>query len=508
MQINQRKAGILLNYLGEAIKILTALIYTPVMLRLLGQSEYGLYQLVSSTVAYLSLLSLGFGSAYVRYYSRYRVRNDEEGIARLNGMFISVFCVMSAVCLICGGVMAANAQLVFGDGLTAAELEKAKLLLVILVINMAMTFPNSVFNCYLTAHEAFVVQKLVMVAQNILNPFLALPLLLMGYGSVAMVLVTSLLTVGGFAVNIYFCFRKLAMRVAFKGMEFSLLKEVSAFTVFIFLNQIIDQVNWSVDKFLLGRMCGTTAVAIYGIGGQLNGLYLQMSTAISNVFVPKVNQIVASSDDNRELTSLMARVGRVQFLVLALVISGFVFFGQPFIRLWAGEGYTDSYWVALLLMVPVTIPLVQNLGIEIQRAKNKHQARSVAYACLAAGNVVLSIFLIEKWGVVGAAVGTTVSLVAGNGLFMNWYYHKKLGLDMVFFWKEIGKFLPAVLASAVFGCLYISVVEITGWKTLLGSICVYTAVCSAMMWLLGLNDGEKQLVQKAVRKIIRVREND
>ena len=122
MQINQRKAGILLNYLGEAIKILTALIYTPVMLRLLGQSEYGLYQLVSSTVAYLSLLSLGFGSAYVRYYSRYCVKEDNAGIARLNGMFLLIFGTMSAVCLICGGYMAANARLIFGDGLTAVAL--------------------------------------------------------------------------------------------------------------------------------------------------------------------------------------------------------------------------------------------------------------------------------------------------------------------------------------------------------------------------------------------------
>ena len=501
MQINQRKAGVLLNYLGEAIKILTALIYTPIMLRLLGQSEYGLYQLVSSTVAYLSLLSLGFGSAYVRYFSRYRAKEDNAGVARLNGMFLSIFSVMAVACLLCGGVMAANAGMIFGDGLTARELAKAKVLLAILIVNMALTFPNSVFNCYLTAHEKFVFQKLVMVAQNLLNPFLTLPLLLMGYDSVAMVLISTLLTLVSLAMNVCFCFKKLRMKVSFKAMEFSLLKEMSVFTFFIFLNQIIDQLNWSVDKFLLGRMCGTTAVAVYGIGGQLNSMYLQMSTAVSNVFIPKVNRIVANSDDNRELTKLMVKVGRVQLAILALILTGFALFGKPFIRLWAGNGYDGAFWVALLLMIPVTLPLIQNLGIEIQRAKNKHQARSIVYVCLAAVNVALSVFFVRRWGVVGAAAGTTISLLLGNGLFMNWYYHKKLGLDIVFFWKQMVSFIPPVVVAALFGTAYVFTVKVDSLVVLLASIGIYAAIYGVIVWLLGLNAEEKQMVKGILDKM-------
>lgn len=75
-----------------------------------------------------------------------------------------------------------------------------------------------------------------------------------------------------------------------------------------FFNQIIDQINWSVDKFLLGRLAGTTAVAVYGVGGQINTLYLQFSSSISNVFVPKVNRIVAESNDDAQLTRLLLRL--------------------------------------------------------------------------------------------------------------------------------------------------------------------------------------------------------
>lgn len=501
MRLDQRKMGVLLTYVSEAIKILTTLVYTPLMLRLLGDNEYGLYQTVSSTVAYLSLLSLGFGSAYVRYHSRYRVKDDNEGIARLNGMFMLVFCAMSLICLIAGGVMVGNARGIFGDKLTDAEVERAKLLMAVLIFSMAVTFPNSVFNCFVTAHEKFIFQKLLIVVQNLLNPCLTLPLLYLGYGSVAVVAVSAVLTLVVFVSNLYYCLKKLGMKFAFRGLEFSLLKEMAAFTFFIFLNQIIDQVNWAVDKFLLVRMIGPAMVTVYSVGGQINSLYVQMSTAVSSVFIPKVNQIVASSDDNRELTGLMTRVGRIQYIILMLILTGFIFFGKPFIGLWAGEGKEQAYYVALLLMMPVTVSLVQNLGIEIQRAKNMHRARSVVYACLAAGNVILSIFLIPKWGCVGAAAGTAVSLVLGNVLFMNWYYHKKIGLDMLAFWKKILALVPATLVSCIAGSVYTYFVQVNGWMMLALSALMYAAVYAGAMWSLGLNAYEKKLARKMLRRL-------
>ncbi len=504
MQVSQRKAGILLNYINEAVKILTALVYTPIMLRLLGQNEYGLYQLVSSVVSYLSLLSLGFGSAYVRYHSRYRVKEDAEGIARLNGMFLLIFCTMSAVCLACSGVIAGNARVVFGEGLTDPELKKAKLLLQILVVNMALTFPNSVFDCYVTAHEQFIFQKLLRTLQSLLNPFLTLPLLLLGYGSVAVVLISTGLTVAVLAANIFYCCKKLKMRFSFRGLQFSLLREMWVFTFFIFLNQIIDQVNWSVDKFLLGRMSGTAAVAVYGIGGQINSLYVQMSTAISTVFIPKINRIVVSTNDNDELTKLMIRVGRIQFVVVSLVLIGFAFLGRSFILLWAGNGYEDAYAVALLLMVPMMIPLIQNLGLEIQRAKNMHQARSVVYTCLAASNLLISIPLIQRWGCIGAAAGTMITQLLGTGFFMNWYYHKKIGLNMIAFWRDIFTFVPAVLLMCVFGFVYIRLMAVNSWTMLALSAVIFGAVYAVLLWLLAFRDQEKRQMRSLMRGFLHI----
>lgn len=503
MKIDQRKAGVVLSYAGQLIKIVVGLVYTPVMLRLLGQSEYGLYQLVYSVVSYLSLLSLGFGSSYMRFYSRFKVNKDETGIARLNGMFLTIFLSLSLICIICGGVMVGNIQGIFGNGLTKAEYKTAKILMLILVFNLALTFPNSVFNCSITAHEKFLFQKLIILLQNLVSPFLTLPLLILGYGSVGMVLVTTILTTLVLVSNIYFCFKKLHIKFVFRGFQMSLLKEMWFFTFFIFLNQIIDQINWSVDKFLLGRLAGTTSVAIYGVGGQINTMYLEFSNSVSNVFVPRVNKIVAESNDNSKLTKLFTKVGRIQFIILLLVLSGFIFLGKTFIKIWAGNGYESAYWVTILLIVPVTVPLIQNLGMEIQRAKNMHKARSVVYLFIAIANIFISIPLVKIMGATGAALGTAISLFAGNIIFMNWYYHNRIGLNIIYFWKQILKIVPAMVIPCIVGIIIMKLSNGINMILLILYAIGYSIVYFISMFLFGMNDDEQKLIVGPFKKIIK-----
>ena len=503
MYINQKKSGVVLSYLSQTIHILSGLLYTPIMLRLLGQSEYGLYQLVYSVVSYLSLLSFGFTASYMRFYSRARAKNDQDEVGKLNGMFMTIFGVIAVICILCGIVMIRNIELIFVDGLTPQEYSIARVLMALMVFNLALTFPNSVFDAFTSAHERFFFQKMLVVLQNVLNPFLALPLLLLGYGSVGMVCVTTFLIVAKLVVNVWYSLNKINVHFIFNGFRFRLLKEMWVFTFFIFLNQIIDQINWSVDKFLLGRILGTTAVAIYGLGGQINSMYLQFSTSISNAFVPKVNRIVATSDDINELTRLFTKVGRVQFIILALIFTGFIFFGQPFMYFWGGEGYSESYYITLWLILPVTVPLIQNLGIEIQRAKNKHKVRSIVYLFVSIANVFISIPLIHIYGATGAAMGTAISLIVGNIVFMNWYYYKHIGLNIGYFWKSIAQFIPSLSIPCFVGVLVMIFISINSLVTLGTWIILYAAVYCVSMYFFGMNNEEKQIVMGPIQRLIK-----
>lgn len=504
MKVNQLKAGAVLSYVSMGLGYLVSMIFTPIMIRLLGQNDYGLYNLVSSVVSYLSVLNFGFGSAYIRYYSLYKVYEDKENIAKLNGMFLIIYFILGLVAVLAGILLAINTDLIFGAKLSTSELKKAKVLLIILVINLSISFPNIVFNSFIIANEKFIFQNMIQMIKILGNPFLVLPALLTGYGSVGMVIATTILNAIVEIINAIYCIKKLNMNFMFSNFDIRLMKEMTIFSSYIFINLVIDQINWNVDKFVLGRFHGTVSVAIYGVASQLNNYYIAISTAISNVFIPRVHKMVVSSEDNIELTKLFTKIGRVQLIILALISSGLIFFGKPFINLWAGNNYKESYPIALLLILPVTVPLIQNIGIEIQRAKNLHKFRSLVYFFIALANLTVSIPLASKYGGIGAALGTALSLIIGNGFVMNWYYKEKVGLDIKYFWKQILRITPAFIPPLLFGILIINYINQYKLLNFIGFGILYVIIYCLSMFFLGMNTYEKELIIKPIRKLFKI----
>lgn len=498
---NQLKAGVVLSYISMAISIVIQLIYMPVMIRLLGKSEYGLYSLVSSVVSYLSLFSLGLTGAYLRFFAKFY--SNKEKLASLNGMFLTLFCILSFLATICGVILSFFPKQIFGSKLLDSELSKARVLMLILVINIAITLISGIFESIIGAYEQFIFQRIVGIVSAIVNPFICLPLLLMGHGSVMIVVVTTGVTLARFVVNVWFCIWKIKIPISFQGFQWSLLKEITVFSSFLLINMIIDQVNWNVDKLILGHTNGTEEIAVYGVASQFNSLFITFSTTISSVFAPRVNHIAVQKGKNYqdEFTKLMAKIGRIQWLILGLVTGGFVVFGQYFIvHIFAGKGYEDAYKASLYLVIPALIPLIQNIGIEMQRALNKHQFRSIIYMIMAIGNVGISIPLASRWGAVGAAMGTSFSLLIGNGLIMNMFYHKVLHIDMKYFWKEIartwrGFFIPTILAVVIMRC-----VVLTNIIIFLICVFIFTVVYCVSIIVFSCNEEEKSLISGMIKR--------
>lgn len=506
---SQVKAGAILQYVQMALQIIVNLIYTPIMLRILGDSEYGIYSLVASIISYLNLLTLGFGASYIRFYSKYKAKNDEEGIKSLNGLYLIVFLILGIVALIIGLVIAFNVGIFFNETYTENDLKIAKILMIFLSVNLAVSFPASIFTSFITSQEKFVFLKVVNMGKTVLSPCLTIATLFLGYGSIGMVVVTTVLSILVDFVNGVYSIKKLKMRFSLRHPNFGLLKEIAVFSVFIAINQIIDQINWQTDKIILGKMINAAAVSIYTIASTINTMYINFSTAVSNVFSPRINKLVSEQPEGwkNDINVLFQKVGRIQFLILGLILTGFIFFGRYFISVWAGEGYDLAYYVALLLIIPATIALIQNLGVEVQRARNKHRFRSIVYLVMALLNVGISIWFCSMWGVIGVAIGTAISLIVANGIIMNVYYHKRLDINIFKFWWEIIKILPGMIVPVACGVCCMIFVNITSIWMFLGLIVAYVIIYCASMWLLGMNSYERNLISSPLKRIINRKKN-
>lgn len=495
-KINQLKAGAILSYISLGLTSFISILYTPIMIKLLGQSEYGLYNLANSVIGYLGVLDFGLGVSVIRYTAKYRALNDKEGEENLHGMFIIIYSILAIILLIVGGIIVANCSVFFSNSLTANELNRIKILMGVMIFNLAISFPFSVFGGIITAYEHFIFPKVIAIVRAILNPFVMIPLLFLGYKSIGMTIGTTIINLLCIGVNLFYCFKVLKIRIKFKKFDFKVLKEVSVYSYFIFLNIIVDKIYWATDQFILGSVSGTVAVAIYSVGSQMNTYYMSFSNAISGVFLPKVTKMVTNNVDDNILSNLFVRTGRIQYIIMSFILSGFILFGYDFIKIWAGEEYGLAYFIALVVMIPLTVPLIQNLGVSILQAKNIHRFRSNVYIAIAIINVIVSIPLAKMFGGIGAAWSTAISMIIGNVVIINIYYYKKVHIDIKAFWINILKMSVPVLFSLAIGIVINRVINIGGYIGIGIKGSIFSLIFFMLMWIMGMNEYEKNLFSR------------
>lgn len=500
--MNQRKAGTLLSYAYIIITNTISLFYTPYMLRMMGQSEYGLYGTASSIISYLSVLSFGIGGAYIRFNAKARATGDKDEERRLNGMFLIVFSVLSLLVLVVGLIFIALAGQLVKETFTSQELFKLRVIMLILIANMMVSFICNVFMMALQAYERFFFIRIVLLIAGIVQPFINVIALSLGGRSITITFISFVVSILSYLVMFIYARKAIHFEILFSGFQKDVLREIFIFSGFLFLNSITDQITFSTDNVILSSVKGTTAVAIYNVGSSFKGYFQNFSTSISSVFSPQVNQIVAQNCPIKELDEIFIRIGRIQFYIVSLILIGYCSIGHSFVRLWAGVDYSDSFYIGLLLMIAVAIPAFQNVGLEIQKAKNMHKVRSVVYFLVALVNIGLTIPMSQRWEGIGAAFATMICMFMGTVVFMNIYYWKKVGLDIPKFWKSIVSILPGYSVPILVGVLIWKFFEIDSYSDVLLAALVISTAFLLSIWKFSMNDYEKNLLRGPVKKVL------
>jgi O-antigen/teichoic acid export membrane protein len=420
------------------------------------------------------------------------------------GMFLMLYIGIGIVASLIGVGLLHNVDSLFGDTMTAYELERARTMMWLLVANLAITFPMSIFGSIITAYERFVFAKGLNIARLVLNTAVMIALLSFGYKAVAMVVVQTIFNIATLIINLLYCKYRLKIKIILGKIRWELLREVAIYSFWIFINIIIDRIYWSTGQFVLGAKVGTAAVAIFAVAIQLQQMYMAFSTAISGVFLPKVTAMVARGAHNKEISDIFIRVGRIQYIIISLLLYGFMVFGRAFIELWAGEEYSEAFVVTLLFFIGLTIPLIQNMGITILEARNQMRFRSLLYVGIAIISLSLQIALATKYGIVGCAIAITGALLLGHGLIMNIYYKSRQHIDILGFWLQIAKMSVAPIAVSIAASYLLCGQDIDSWSELLKYILIYLAAYLPMLYIFSLNTYERGLLKELFMNLKRI----
>ena len=500
--MNQIKAGAILNYVIIGLNTLVGLLYTPFMLRCLGQNEYGLYSLVASVIAYLTILDFGFGNAIIRYTAKFRAEGEAQEQWEMFGMFVIVYSVIGLIAL-CGGMaLYFNVDNLFDHTMSGADLSIAQTMMLLLTVNLAFTFPLSIFGSIISAYENFVFQRVVNIIRILLTTGVMIALLSIGFKAIALVVVQTVFNLLTLLLNYLYAKHKLKIKIVFHKFNFAFLKEIATYSFWIFLNAIMDKIYWGTGQFVLGSISGTIAVAIFSVAILLQQMYMTFSSSISSVLLPKITMMVSHNRSAKEISELFITTGRIQYLILALILSGFIVFGQSFINLWAGQDYSYAYIITLIFFVSLLIPLIQNTGIVILQARNQMKFRSLLYLGISAVSLVFQILLTKKYGILGCSIAIGGALILGQGLIMNIYYAKKQSIAIVTFWRKIIKASIVPVVFTILGSLYTYNIALANWLQLCLSIFIFVCLYIPVLWLIGMNEYERNLVKVPIVKIV------
>lgn len=486
----QIKLGVIISYVLILLNTLYGLFITPYIIGSLGDAEYGVYKTISALGASLMVLDLGIGSTVMRYISKYRAAKEEEKIPN----FLAMMLIQAGV--LCTGVLAVGCVMFFfidpmySKTFTDAQITKAQLLFVVLLLNMALHVIQNVFNGIITGCNRMIFGNGIKLIRLLARIVLLVVLLAFFSDSLVIVLLDLALTAIFLLIEIFYVLFKLKIRIRFTHWEKSLFFESGKYTLMMFLTSIAAQVNNNLDNVLIGALSGASYVTVYSMGLMIFAMYENLSTSISGVMLPTVTNLLHEEDGMRKVTDLVVQAGRVQFMLLGAAVVGFAVIGKEFLMLWLGEGFEDVYIITLILMIPSLFELCVNVCLSILRAKNMLTFRTAILFASTGLNAVVTVVAVSCWSYIGAALGTAASFIIGSLIIMNIYYYKKLKLPMLKIYGRIVHKIWLCLALAG-GALFLSSRFLHGnlW-TFLANVLVFCAVYAATLLLFGLDKKE------------------
>jgi O-antigen/teichoic acid export membrane protein len=405
--------GTLTRYILLFVNIAIGIFLMPFTMHHLGASQYGLWMLAASMTAYLQLLDLGYGNGLVRQLTHADARGDKDAMNAALSTFLVVYGVIAGIAMTAILLLATFALPRF-PSLSPEDVRVARAILMILGIRVAIAFPMSVFGAVTTARQRFTLTGSIAIVVALVQGAATYLVLRAGYG-----LITLVATTTGLAVASYIAY-VMAAYAAFPGMRLSIsrfklqeVRGVTSFSMYVFLISLAIQFGYNIDNLIIAAFAGTSAVAIYAVAFRLADYQRQLCNQFNGLLFPVVVRFSAT-EETTALRAILVDGTRIALGLIVGVTICLVTFADRLVALWMGPGFAGSL-PSLYLLAGAGVVLVAAgpLG-NLLLARGREPV--VAFSCLgeAIMNATLSIWLVRKYGIVGAAAGTLISVTISN----------------------------------------------------------------------------------------------
>lgn len=399
--------GIYINYLHFFIKLLAVFLITPIIMNKLGQSMYGIWAVFGSAVGYFGLFDIGLSTAMAKYTAEYSAKNEKQSLSRLvSSMTVLVIFLGLIIVLSC----LALAHFIPQFFHIPEDLKyTGQILFLMMGLNVALRLIADVFGYIIYGYQRVDVWRVFGMIQVVASALLTIFFLYLGFGLIGVAVASILSTLLLLVITLLFIKRSdYGIEINLKLANITTIKNIIPYSVRTFLLGFTAQILYQTDNIVIGIFLGVAFVSSYAIAFQLCFYSTYIFSLFSQVIFPKFTKLYTLNEIDK-LGSLYLSVLKMTVAIVVPSIIFLGFFGQAFIAVWVGE---KNFAGIAVLFTLIFMNFFHAFGTPpglILQAIGKNRVLVYSEALNAVLNLIFSIILIKKIGLVGVALGTMLA---------------------------------------------------------------------------------------------------
>lgn len=505
MKKGSRRKGITLSYVYFIVNVILSIIISAFIVRSVGKTNYGVYQSMTAFISYLVLLEFGTSTLMTRNISLLKkdATNDSEIKKHISTIW-SLTIILTCIILLFACVLYFMLGFVYKQSFSPEQIELGKKVFFFAAINLIFTFLTSTLNGLILAYEYYTFGVILNLSKLLLRSTLIVVFLSIKSSVVLLSVIDSFLGLIVFLITLLFCIIKVKSKLTFKYFDKTVFKQCIPLAFAMLLQTFVNVANGIVDKFLISIMMTPEDVAIYSISMTFFNMYSSIATLPVTMFMPSIATDIKKGISKHELTKKLIPACRLNAIITGIIGAGFFLVGKQFIFVIYGEEYVEAWIYAIMIIIPMFFNMTNAVIINVLDIYNKRHIRSLILVVTTALNIVITIFGIKFFGMIGAAAGTAISLVLQT-IILNVYYYKHIKIEIPYLFKESYKgIIPSLFFALAFAHpIQHRITNQTGAFFAGGIILVVGFI--VLFVLFGANDFEKQKLKLLISKIFKKR---
>ena len=473
--------GSMLRVTSMFAYIAIALYMMPFVVHAIGDRWYGMWALIGTLMGYFGYLDFGLSVATQRFMAQAIGRRDDDQVVRLFTTAFVVMLMLAVLAAVATVVIALAAPLFLAH---PDEVQVFRVVLLILALNVSITLVMAPVNGLLTAHLRYDIAMYFELIKLAVRTALIIYFIGAGYSIITLAVITLGSDIGGNVMRFLYV-RRAHPRVVVQRASFSMqsVRELFDYGGKTFVNQIADVLRFQVDHLVVAYFINLSAVTLYNIAGQLVSYFRMLGGQIMGVLAPLYARYQAT--DNREaLYRTFLLTTKIASFIAVMVGGGIIVLGHAFIGIWMGSNYLGAYEVLLVLVVPAMFYFGQSPSLNLVYGLGAVGTLAKVSLAEALTNLVLSVTLAPRLGLLGVALGTAIPLTFMAGFLA------VLGLRLSA--VSSGTYLRQVAPVYLLGVLLqagtfwlVTCFHFHGWLNLVAfALVVYPPQFLIMLWLL------------------------